>query len=110
MSLLKKSVVITPSFKQYLLTLTLQDFFSGTANANVSVYQVAADMLGVISQYRPQHVQEVHVVIYENSMLKSFIDATGKCRDQIKAEPAQYGDKVVADMGLGKIYEIFNKY
>ncbi|VDI41166.1 poly [ADP-ribose] polymerase 10/14/15 [Mytilus galloprovincialis] len=73
----------------------------GTANANVSVYQVAADMLGVISQYRPQHVQEVHVVIYENSMLKSFIDATGKCRDQIKAEPAQYGDKVVADMGLG---------
>ncbi|XP_063404473.1 protein mono-ADP-ribosyltransferase PARP14-like [Mytilus trossulus] len=73
----------------------------GTANANVSVYQVATDMLGVISQYRPQHVQEVHVVIYENSMLKSFIDATGKCRDQIKAEPAQYGDKVVADMGLG---------
>ncbi|XP_071133739.1 protein mono-ADP-ribosyltransferase PARP14-like [Mytilus edulis] len=73
----------------------------GTANANVSVYQVATEMLGVISQYRPQHVQEVHVVIYENSMLKSFIDATGKCRDQIKAEPAQYGDKVVADMGLG---------
>ncbi|CAC5408901.1 unnamed protein product [Mytilus coruscus] len=73
----------------------------GTANANVSVYQVATDILGVISQYRPQHVQEVHVVIYQNGMLKSFIDATEKCRDQIKAEPAQFRENLVADMGLG---------
>lgn len=103
-------MLLLPLLQAIFTDINLTRFFSGTANANVSVYQVATEMLGVISQYRPQHVQEVHVVIYENSMLKSFIDATGKCRDQIKAEPAQYGDKVVADMGLGKIYEIFNKY
>ena len=78
-------------------------FIVGTANANVSVEKIATEMVGVIYNYKPRHVQEVHVVIWQSSTLKSFIDATHKYMDKIKRETAGMMEKIVETVGIGKI-------
>ena len=78
-------------------------FIVGTANANVPVEKIAIDMVGVIYNYKPRHIQEVHVVIWQSSTLRSFIDATQKYMDKIKQETAGMMEKIVETVGIGKI-------
>jgi hypothetical protein len=66
-------------------------------------------MVGVIYNYKPRHVHEVHVVIWQSSTLKSFIDATQKYMDKIKRETAGMMEKIVETVGIGKIPEDYSR-
>ena len=76
-------------------------FILGTANANVSVDHVASVMYDCIKNFHPQHLQEVHVLIYQSSMLKSFIDAVEKCRDKVIGQTPGFMEKINEDMLIG---------
>lgn len=67
----------------------------------MDVDSVAREMLGVIANFHPQHVQEVHIIIYQGTMVKSFIDATDKHRPDITREPSQFIDIPSKQMKFG---------
>ncbi|CAC5392514.1 Protein mono-ADP-ribosyltransferase PARP15 [Mytilus coruscus] len=54
----------------------------GTSNANITVKDTAEDMYSAVNQFQSKslkHVKEVHVVIFQNDQMKTFMEAIKLC-------------------------------
>ncbi|CAG2248586.1 unnamed protein product [Mytilus edulis] len=54
----------------------------GTSNANITIKDAAEEMYSAVRQFQstsPQHVKEVHVVIFKNDQMKIFMETIKAC-------------------------------